>query len=130
MVVEQHCKVPNGKFDWSNVSDLWEEWKKFEFMSMDGLSKRSIMYWARQDAAEKYHEIRNDTIDYYIDQTVADATEFDLATVLYQLFKERFICVSIRKIMFGMNTKITDGLKLILAMHFVCLSHVRCIMSI
>ena len=37
-------------------------------MSMDGLSKRSIMYWARQDAAEKYHEIRNDTIDYYIDQ--------------------------------------------------------------
>ena len=61
---------PNGKFDWSNVSDLWEEWKKFEFMSMDGLSKRSIMYWARQDAAEKYHEIRNDTIDYYIDQTV------------------------------------------------------------
>uniref|UniRef100_A0A6C0CP16 SF3 helicase domain-containing protein n=1 Tax=viral metagenome TaxID=1070528 RepID=A0A6C0CP16_9ZZZZ len=86
----------NGKFDWSNVADLWEEWKKFEFMSMDGLSKRSIMYWARQDSAEKYHEIRSDTIDYYIDQTVADATEFDLATVLYQLFKERFICVSIK----------------------------------
>ena len=60
----------NGKFDWANVPELWEEWKKFEFMSMDGLSKRSIMYWARQDAAEKYHEIRNDTIDYYIDQTV------------------------------------------------------------
>lgn len=86
----------NGKFDWSNVPELWDEWKKFDFMSADGLSKRSIMYWAKNDAPKKYHEIRSETIDYYIDQTVQDATEFDLATVLFQLFKERFVCVSIK----------------------------------
>ena len=86
----------NGKFDWSNVVDLWEEWKKFEFMTSDGLSKRSIMYWAKNDALKKYHEIRSETIDYYIDQTVQDATEFDLATVLFQLYKEEFVCVSIK----------------------------------
>ena len=91
--------------------------------------QRDLLCIGLDKMLQKYHEIRNDTIDYYIDQTVQDATEFDLATVLYQLFKERFICVSIKN-KFGMNTKTIDGLKLILEMHFVYLSHVRCIMNI
>lgn len=86
----------DGKFDWKRVPELYELWKSFEFENQDGLSNRSIMYWAKNDAYSKYQNIRTETIDFYIDQTVSTATEFDLATVLYNLFKDKFVCVSIK----------------------------------
>lgn len=86
----------NGKFDWGMVPDLFEMWRGFDFQNPDGLSNRSIMYWAKNDALDKFEKIRTETIDYFIEQTVVDATEFDLATVLYNIFKDRFVCVSIR----------------------------------
>lgn len=86
----------NGKFDWSMVPELFEMWRGFDFQNPDGLSNRSIMYWAKNDAIDKFDKIRTETIDYFIEQTVIDATEFDLATVLYNIFKDRFVCVSIR----------------------------------
>jgi P4 family phage/plasmid primase-like protien len=86
----------NGKFDWKLVPDLFEKWRGFDFENPDGLSNRSIMYWAKIDAKKVYEEIRVETIDYFIDQTIDDATEFDLANVLYNIFKDRFVCVSIK----------------------------------
>jgi len=86
----------DGKFDWTCVSELFETWRGFDFQNPDGLSNRSIMYWAKNDAPEGFEKIRTETIDFFIEQTVSDATEFDLATVLYNIFKDRFVCVSIR----------------------------------
>jgi P4 family phage/plasmid primase-like protien len=86
----------DNKFDWKRVPELYEMWKGFEFENQDGLSNRSIMYWAKNDAYLSYQNIRKETIDYYIEQTLSTATEFDLATVLYNLFKDKFVCVSIK----------------------------------
>jgi P4 family phage/plasmid primase-like protien len=86
----------NNKFDWGRVPELYEMWKGFEFENQDGLSNRSIMYWSKNDARIEYEKIRRETIDYFVDQTINTATEFDLATVLYNLFKDRFVCVSIK----------------------------------
>jgi P4 family phage/plasmid primase-like protien len=86
----------NNKFDWSLVPELYEMWKGFEFENQDGLSNRSIMYWCKNDARIAYEKIRKETIDFYIEETITAATEFDLATVLYNLFKDRFVCVSIK----------------------------------
>ena len=56
------------------------------------------MYWAKQDAdAEAYKQIRENTVDFFMNEAIETQTEFDLASVLYQLFKDRFICVSISK---------------------------------
>lgn len=89
-------KGSDGKFDWSNVSTLFETWCGFDFDNPDGLTHRSIMYWCKIHAPEKYKEIHKETIDYFIHATVATATEFDLATVLFNIFKDKFVCVSIK----------------------------------
>lgn len=87
----------DGKFDWGMVPELFETWKGFDHANPDGLSHRSVMYWCKNDAREKYEAIHKETISYSIEQTVADTTEFDLATVLFNIFKDRFVCVSISK---------------------------------
>ena len=88
----------NGKFDWSCVKELYEKWQTFETNNPDNLSHRSIMFWCKNDAKDKFKSIHNETIDYFIDQTVHQkvATEHDLAMVLYNMFKDDFVCVSIR----------------------------------
>ena len=125
------CKEPcratlsgaKGRFDWSNVQELWDIWTGFQFSSAngDGLSYRSIMYWCKQDAPQRYQDIKKTTIDYFIDETLDPGkqvklqfaannieqsqegkkrkvmhTEFDVAQVLYQLYKEKYVCASIK----------------------------------
>ncbi len=94
-------------FKYTDIPDLCEKWKKFDSNKSQGLSKRSLMYWARQDAAEKYHKVFEHSIDYFVEFTInmgngygsdknKHCGDFDLARVLYQCFKNRFICVSIK----------------------------------
>jgi P4 family phage/plasmid primase-like protien len=95
-ICRDSLKGSNGKFDWRNVKDLYEIWCGFNFNNADGLTHRSIMYWSKSDAREKYNKIRKETIDYFIEQSLSTATEHDLAVVLYNMFKDDFICVSIK----------------------------------
>ena len=90
---------PSGKFDWSQVPELFNIWKDFDFGTRaDGLTHRSIMYWSKIDAREDYEKIHKETIDYFIEETLQhpQPTEFDLACVLFHLYKDRFVSVSIR----------------------------------
>lgn len=87
-------KGPNGKFDWRMVPELYETWTKFS--NSEGLTYRSIMYWSKNDAREKYDTIRKETNDFFIGQTIQTATEFDLAQVLHNMYKDRFVCTSIK----------------------------------
>jgi hypothetical protein len=98
---QENCRsslAKGDKFDWnSSVSIMYELWKGFDCSgTTDGLSHRSIMYWCKRDSINKYEIIHKNTIDYFIDQTTIDATEFDLAMVLFNIFKDRFVCISIR----------------------------------
>jgi P4 family phage/plasmid primase-like protien len=90
-------------FDWASVPELYQKWKGFDFGNrVDGLTHRSIMYWSKIDSREKYNSIHKETVDYFIEETVTTAmkhkqpTEFDLACVLFHLFKDQYVCVSIR----------------------------------
>ena len=94
-------KGGNGKFDWSNIPELYSMWNTFESKNQDSLSNRSIMYWAKQDSKEEYKKIHSATVEFFVEQTIGipnrDVTEFDLAAVLHSLYKDRFVCVSIGK---------------------------------
>jgi len=89
-------KGSDGKFDWRNVPDLFDLWRNFDFDNPEGLTQRSIMYWSKTDSPEAYKKIHQETIDFFIDETINTATEFDIANVLYHIFKDDFICVSIK----------------------------------
>lgn len=83
-------------FDFNDIKNLHNMWKSFDLNNPDGLTHRSIMYWAKLSNHSKYQEIRKETISYYIEQTILKITECGLADVLYQLYKDQFICVSIK----------------------------------
>ena len=110
----------NATFSVTSISDMYEKWQRFDVKNRHGLTKRSLMHWAKQDAPDKYSAARSNSIDYYIDQTLKAITldsmttsggksdnkrdrdkcrgcvDFDIATVLYQLYKDEYVCVSIK----------------------------------
>jgi P4 family phage/plasmid primase-like protien len=82
-------------FSFSEVPDLCERWRGFSY-SREGHKLASIMYWSKVDAYPKYMEVKRETIGFFIEETLHGATEFDIANVLYHMFKDRFVCASIK----------------------------------
>ena len=83
-------------FKFNSIPELIETWNNFNYENPDGLTARSIMYWAKIDNQQEYYKVRSQTISYYIELTVTHSTEWDLAQVLFQMCKDEFICVSIK----------------------------------
>jgi P4 family phage/plasmid primase-like protien len=92
----------------TDLPNLWDQWLKFESKT-NGLTLRSIMYWAKKDVLEKYKEIKASSIDYYIEQTLDNGlsdfavsdkkhtvSDWDLAKVLFHMKKDQFICSSVK----------------------------------
>jgi len=95
------------EFSWDKMEELHSMWDNFQTNNHEGLTKRSIMYWAKNNSPQLYKKVRDNTIDFYIEETLnnnggnnenssAGATEFDFANVLFHLFKDKYVCVSIR----------------------------------
>jgi P4 family phage/plasmid primase-like protien len=97
-------------FDYKCIMDLWDKWKQFDSDNINGLSKRSIMYWVREDNPKAYVKVLENSIDYHIDQTLDKISmtagdkggmsrgsgDFDIATVLYHLYKDEYVCASVK----------------------------------
>ncbi len=84
-------------FDYSSIHDLYHQWKKYFNKSKEGITKRSIMYWVKQDNFEGYEKVKNKSIEYFIEESLNTSTEYDLAQVLKQMFKDKYVCVSYDK---------------------------------
>lgn len=85
-------------FDYSSIVELYSTWKKHFNVnkgSSECVTRKSIMYWAKQDALEDFEKVKKSTIDHFIDHTIQSPTEFDFAMVLYQMYKEKYVCSSI-----------------------------------
>lgn len=83
-------------FDYADIPNLYNSWKKHFGKTKGGptITRRSIRYWAKQDAPEEYENVKFMSVDHYADEALATQTEFDLAQVLKQMFKDKYICVS------------------------------------
>lgn len=84
------------EFDYSDINDLFDKWETFDKVNEDGLTNRSILYWVKNDNPEGYKKVKEQSIDYYINTSLNGATEFDLAQVLYHLYKDEYCCTSIK----------------------------------
>jgi P4 family phage/plasmid primase-like protien len=84
-------------FKWKDsIKEMHDMWTKFECNNPDGLTNRSIMYWSRTDAPSKYEKIQNETIGFFVEQAIKETTEYDIARVLFHMYKDTFICVSVK----------------------------------
>jgi P4 family phage/plasmid primase-like protien len=83
-------------FDYNTIPKLFQDWNRHFHSRKDGITKKSIIYWAKQDAYEDYIKVKQNTIEDFIDITLRDNTEFDLAMVLYHMFKDKYICSDIK----------------------------------
>lgn len=100
------------RFDYSEIPQMYDMWLKFDMRNPNettrGLTKRSIMHWAKEDARQDYFRIREASIDFAIDRTLGNyelledgkpdrrgCSDFDIASILYQLFKSEYVCSSI-----------------------------------
>jgi len=83
-------------FDFETIPSLYNDWKHHFNKRPDGVTRRSIMYWAKQDAFDDYERVKKSTIDYYIEDTIFEAGDFDYAMVLYHMFKDKYVCTSIK----------------------------------
>jgi len=84
-------------FDYSTIPSLYSDWKKYFNTSKTGVTRKSIMYWAKQDAFEEYEKVLESTVEYFIEETLESQTEFDIAQVLFQKYKDTYVCVSYDK---------------------------------
>lgn len=86
-------------FDYNSIPELYGLWKKFGKSNHDGakVTKKSIMYWVRKDAPEEYERIKENTIEYYLEAAFETGTEYDIAKVLKQMYKDEYVCVSYDK---------------------------------
>ena len=82
-------------FDFNSIPNLYHQWSRYFKDRQDGVTMRSIMYWAKQDAFDEYERVKKTTRDYYIEETLSCPTEFDFAIVLHQMCKEKYICSSL-----------------------------------
>ena len=81
------------KFDFREIPNHWEMWQG---MREEGVTERSIHYWARECDEKAYIEIQKQTIDYFIEKSLERKTDHSLALVLYHMFKGQFTCASIK----------------------------------
>jgi P4 family phage/plasmid primase-like protien len=86
-------------FDYDSIPELYCQWKKFHKtnQSNKSVTKRSILYWVKKDNYEEYEKINSDTTDFCLEKCFETGTEYDIALVLKQLYKDKYVCISYDK---------------------------------
>lgn len=82
-------------FDFNDIPHQYKRWKNDFTKKTEGVTRASIMYWAKQDAYEEYIKVKKNTVEQYIEDTIYEAGDWDYAMVLYHLFKDKYVCSSI-----------------------------------
>ena len=82
-------------FDYGEITNLYKRWTTDIKKRNGGITKNSLIYWAKQDAYDAYLMIKQNTLESFIERSSVNINDYDLAMVLYQMFKEKYICASI-----------------------------------
>ena len=69
--------------------------KAWRYMKDSGLGLGTLCMWAKRDNVDKYNEIMRSSL-YSLMLTSTNDTDYDIAMVIYNKFKQDFVCASIR----------------------------------
>jgi len=81
-------------FEYESIPTLYHDWRKYFNQTNSGVTRRSIMFWVKQYAYDEYIRVKESTIEHYIEEAITSQTDFDVAVVLYQIFKDKYVCIS------------------------------------
>lgn len=84
-------------FDYSTIPKLYQDWQMYfnKNDTANPVTRKSILFWAKQDAPEAYAALRKQSIDSWIDLSIQSGADWDFAQVLYQMYKDKYVCTSI-----------------------------------
>jgi len=84
------------KFKFEEI-DYWKEKWDNEFDENGGLTDGSIRFWAKESNFDDFKEIRDNSIQSHIQRTISNYTDYDIAKVLYLLYREEFVLAAHEK---------------------------------
>ena len=86
-------------FTYDCISDLIDRWYGFDMdeSNEENLTHRSIVYWCKNDPASKknYDIIKENSVTTYLVESMKTKSDYDIAMVLYTIYKEQYVCISI-----------------------------------
>jgi P4 family phage/plasmid primase-like protien len=86
----------SSDFDYNTIPKLNTEWTKyFNINEKKSINKQLIKYWAKEANYDKFNDIKNDSIDYYIEEALRTLSDYDHANILYHLVNDSYVCSSI-----------------------------------
>lgn len=85
------------KFKYSDIPSLQKQWDSWR-PNQEMLTLRSIMYWVRTENQSEYDKIKEKSVDVALEEAIKEisCTELDIANILFQLYKDLFVCVDIK----------------------------------
>lgn len=89
--------MKSPSFDFAKVPEYFQKWTSFA-KKEDGLTVRSLSFWAKKENPEGYLRVLNGSVDLLVDEICKSPhpTEYDLAVLLHTAYKDRFVCTSIK----------------------------------
>jgi len=101
-----------SRFDYGCIPELCDKWMKFDMHNPGeankGLTKRSIMHWAKEDARDEFVRIRENSTDLAIERSLGSyelledgkpdkrgCSDNDIGKILHQLYKSEYVCSAI-----------------------------------
>lgn len=93
-------------FNFNDVDKLYNDWYNTYKTGPGQKTHRSIATWAKHhwnkfseenNVENKYETIKNNTLEYYVEEALKTKYDYDIAKVVYQLYKDKYICTNISK---------------------------------
>jgi P4 family phage/plasmid primase-like protien len=90
----------------THIAEICQRWQNTDLRIKNGLTKRSLENWVKTEAKEEYLKVKERSIDTYVENTIqmncskneskSNCGDFDLASVLYQANKGKYVCASVK----------------------------------
>jgi P4 family phage/plasmid primase-like protien len=91
----------------TDIPTLVDKWRHMNYTNT-GLTRRSLMYWAKEDAFDEYKKIRANSVDHFVELSLnskysgllsnsKSLVDNDVAEILYQLNKDSYVCSSFKE---------------------------------
>jgi hypothetical protein len=76
------------------MAGKWEEF--IERVDGERLGEGSLRFWSMTDDYEGYKKVEEGNVDRLVDEARQTATENDVAHVVHAMYREKFVCASVR----------------------------------